>query len=364
MAITGKLAQTLGAGVVACLVLLGPAGVAGAQLSAASGASSAARGAGRSVPAPGLSSELMGAACASSGDCWAVGLYVPSRAELSQVLHWNGRRWSQVPTPTPGLDSALSGAACASSGNCWAVGVYENSRAAFNQVLHWNGRRWSQVSTPQPGGHVSELASVRCTSAGDCWAVGDYLNTANAGLNQALHWNGRRWSLIPTPQPGGTARRDFSALGGIRCTSASDCWAVGDYGNPAGAGLNQVLHWNGRRWSLIPAPQPGGTASGDLSILSHVSCASLSSCWAVGDYSTAGSRVRNLNQVLRWNGRRWSLVATPDLGGTASGDFNTLSSIRCTSSASCWAVGFFQLNGQKPRNQVLHWNGTRWSAAG
>ena len=429
MAITGTLGRTLGAGAVACLVLLGPAtGVVGAQVSAVARAPSmAAPAADRSVPTPGIASFLLGAACASSRNCWAVGGFYPTRQRgLNQALRWNGRRWSLVPTPTPGAGSTLIGAACASSGNCWAVGSYLTSQGGgLNQALHWNGRRWSLVSTPHPGtsASFSGLASIRCTSAIDCWAVGNYEpnSSSGPGFNLVLHWNGRRWSLVPTPQPGGTASTASSELEGIRCTSSGSCWAVGSYSAPGSQNtdLNQVLHWNGRRWSLVPTPQPGGTASGDFSMLSHVSCASPSGCWAVGAYGTRTGNQRtelnqalhwngrrwslaslpepdgigtgainhlndvfctspadcwavgrfgsnrtggvSLNQALHWNGRLWSLVPTPDPGGTAIGDSNELYSIRCTSSANCWAVGNVLPNGQNGRNQVLHWNGIRWS---
>ena len=68
--------------------------------------------------------------------------------------------------------------------------------------------------------------------------------------NEALHWNGTRWSHVSTPNPGGTAKFGFNILGGIRCTSTANCWAVGvrvKNNNFA----DEILHWNGTKWAPV-----------------------------------------------------------------------------------------------------------------
>jgi hypothetical protein len=435
MAITSTLARARASGAVTCLVLVQLAtGALGAGASTASGGPPAAAPDGRaSVPAPGQESVLYAVSCTSSANCWAVGRYknlngalvdqalhwngrawslvttpgaggsntkalgalfgvtctlpascwavgergMPDGSEHDQVLHWNGRRWSLVAAPDPGAatggGSELSGVRCTPSANCWAVGSSRKSSTApsLNLILHWNGRRWSLVSAPNPGGaatgHISELGGVRCTSSASCWAVGDYGTSSSTGgtdLNQALHWNGRKWSLVATPDPGGTGSGDFSLLNTVSCPSTGSCWAVGAYGSRGimSTSLNQVLHWNGRKWSLVATPDPDGTGAGANNLLFDLACTSSVSCWGVGGYGTTLGHGVQLNQALHWNGRKWSLVATPDPGGTAIGDSNFLSGVRCTSAASCWAVGDSQPAGGADVNQALRWNGSRWSA--
>jgi hypothetical protein len=158
----------------------------------------------------------------------------------------------------PGNRSALSGVFCPSATNCWAVGNFDSitSGATLNEVLRWDGSKWSQVAVPSPGGNalgdVSELMAVRCRVASDCWAVGRYFNKNAAALDQALHWNGTKWSVVPTPTPAGTLNGDDNELFDVVCMAASACWAAGEYGNNANHGvtLNQLLRWNGRKWSL------------------------------------------------------------------------------------------------------------------
>jgi hypothetical protein len=68
-------------------------------------------------------------------------------------------------------------------------------------------------------------------------------------LNEALHWNGTHWSLASTPDPAGNSDDDHSTLYGVRCTSRTSCWAVGQAQPSGESDRSQLLHWNGARWS-------------------------------------------------------------------------------------------------------------------
>lgn len=113
--------------------------------------------------------------------------------------------------------------------------------------------------------------------------MGVYQNSAEAFLNQALHFNGRKWSMVKTPDPAGKGSDDFNYLSKVACVKASDCWAVGytESGDSAPY-LNEALHFNGKKWSVIKTPDPAGTASDDDNELSRVACVNLSTAgrWA------------------------------------------------------------------------------------
>jgi hypothetical protein len=335
---------------------------------------SGAPGVGR-VPMPGIASQLEAVSCTVSSNCWAVGTFASNGAGLNQALHWNGTNWSQVTVPSPGGtasgdSSELFGVHCKLSTNCWAVGDYENGGPELNEALHWNGSKWSVVPTPAPGGRtsssVNELFDVWCTGASNCWAAGDYGGFSGPNetvFNQALRWNGTKWSVVSTPSPGGTGANDASVLKSVRCTSAGNCWAVGDY-QSGGPGLNEALRWNGTSWSLVTTPDPGGTAAGDFSYLAGLSCSSATSCWAAGGYGTKGTQLTSLNQVLHWDGGQWSRAATPNPDGTGTGARNLLAGVACTSASNCWAVGDYGSISDgvgTVLNEALRWNGTTWS---
>jgi hypothetical protein len=139
------------------------------------------------------------------------------------------------------VPTALHGIDCISSSDCWAVGVVNKAGVPLNQAEHFNGKRWKRVSTPDPSstgsGDTQQLFAVSCVSRSDCWAVGSYLDASSqARLDQALHWNGRKWKLVSTPQP---STDDNDGLSGISCVSGSDCWAVGTTGSMGGPGLGR-----------------------------------------------------------------------------------------------------------------------------
>jgi hypothetical protein len=121
-----------------------------------------------------------------------------------------------------------------------------------NEALRFTGKKWLVMSTPDPGGtstmHMNVLAGVSCTAPSGCWAVGQ-VATPSGALNQALKWNGKKWSAVFTPNPGGKGAKDRNQLNAIACASSKDCWAVGSEKNAkATAASDQMLHWNGRKW--------------------------------------------------------------------------------------------------------------------
>jgi hypothetical protein len=349
----------------------GRAGLGRPGLSAA-----ALPGGGRNVPKPGKSSALNGVYCTSSASCWAVGTYAPSSGSgnRNQVLHWNGSKWSQVLVPNPGGTgssgfSDLLAVRCLSASDCWMVGYYSRGQADFGEAFHWNGKAWSTVPTPAPGGtlkgDLSELNDVVCASSGNCWAGGEYGTDGSTAvtttiLNEILHWNGKAWSVVHPPNPAGTGHTNVQSVETIRCTSARNCIAVGTYGNIRTDILkNEALHWNGSKWSKMSVTNPGGThGKGNVSELFGLGCTTAANCWAVGTFGLVGTLFQD--EALHWNGSTWQLAGLANPGGTNPGANNTLVAVNCLSATNCWAVGYYNSPGPN-LNQALHWNGTTWS---
>jgi hypothetical protein len=330
----------------------------------------------------GTSRQLYGVYCASSKSCWAVGNSSTQDVEKNQVLHWNGKRWGAVSVPNPAGTSGtavniLNAVRCVSTSDCWAVGdASKNAKTYFAVALHWNGKRWTRVATPRPGGTKAEdvtgLSDSTCVSAKDCWAVGADGSESEPGLslsNLILHWNGKRWSQaqhIPNPSSHG---HHINGLDAIRCLSATNCLADGQIyvavTSTSTAILNEVLHWNGKKWTKQVVPNPGHTGANDVNLSFALACGSSTSCWAAGYYGSENpTTLKNLNQILHWNGKKWTKSAVPNPGGTAVGDFNQLDGATCSSPKSCWAVGEYELIDSAKVNEVLHWNGKKWTKVG
>jgi hypothetical protein len=339
---------------------------------------------GVAAPSPGGSktgaySILYGVRCLSSKDCWAAGEYQrsPGAAIQTQVLHWNGKRWSVVRTPNPGgtganAENELFDVTCVTSRNCWSVGDFGTQsgihQKLLNLVLHWNGTRWSRVFLNNPGGtsanHLNSLFSVRCGSASNCVATGQLGTTTAAGdqtNDEAMRWNGRHWYQTPTPNPGGTGYGHFSEIDGLACVGGADCWGAGNFGveSPTLTSQNEMLHWNGKKWAKVTVPNQTPPSSTGLDEFLGATCFSTTNCWAVGNREPTSGAV--LNEAEHWNGKHWSVVSTPNPAGTADPDQHALLSARCPSARDCWAVGYQLSTPGIYHNEVLHWNGTKWS---
>jgi hypothetical protein len=91
------------------------------------------------------------------------------------------------------------------------------------------------------------------------------------------------------------------------------------------------LRWNGRKWLHVASPDQGGP--GNDNFLSGVTATSDRNAWAVG---AAASGLVNKTLILSWNGTRWVHVASPDPGSS-----NDLYGVAASSSSNVWAVGSF-----------------------
>src|SRR5438067_7801982 len=224
---------------------------------------------------------------------------------------------------------------------------------ASSMPLAPTGPAWSIVSSPNASAtQENQLYAVTCTSASDCWAVGDYLTDNFYYQTVIEHWNGAAWSIVRSPN---TSATQDNLLRGVTCTSASDCWAVGSYVISTGpfSGFyyrTLIEHWNGTRWSIVTSPNASTRQDNELR---GVTCTSASDCWAVGQYNTDFSSPHTL--VEHWNGAAWSIVLTNIT------QENVPFGVTCTSASDCWAVGYWGTTDNIFHTFAAHWNGAAWS---
>ena len=221
------------------------------------------------ISAPDLSRDdaLASVSGTSTTDIWAVGfagidLGNGVEVKVPLIEHWNGRAWSVVHAPTGGLDPAnhsavqavlqnnaayksatLAAVHALSPTDVWAVGSvvpgqnsrYDTPDQTFTE--HWDGSHWSIVSAPDVAsvpelGHApsDDLLAVDGVSSHDVWAVG---SAAPVGT-LTIHWDGTRWSLVPSPESGFNGN-----LSGLTTIHGDDAWAVGD----------SIARWDGHKWT-------------------------------------------------------------------------------------------------------------------
>lgn len=302
-------------------------------------------------------SQLSGVSCSSASACMAVGNYSNGLNETVTLAEWwNGRFWAALTPPNPARSrsSQLDAVSCSSVLACTAVGSYiDSAGTTLTLAERWNGRSWAIERTPNPAATlVATLNGVACTGPKTCMAVGSFNNghangMANATpLTLAEEWNGRSWRVLTTPDPtpaGEPTHAKNRVLYGISCISATDCTAVGTFQENLGVGASThdgpidtlVDRWNGKSWVLERTPNPVGSSR----VLQSVSCASSTSCTAVGNYKT---RTGTDLFVERWNGKAWVLDL---LHNVSPPHFPVFNGVGCRD-GGCTAVGSYTRGGR------------------
>lgn len=157
------------------------------------------------VPGPAGSGgvdRLTAIAAVNPNDIWATGDVANPNSEPT-AEHWDGTRWSVVPVVTGFLDSRFSSVTAVSSNDVWAVGYEVPSvqhEHLYTLIEHWDGTRWSRIPSPNVGPADNWLQGVAALAASDVWAVGYDFGTAGNGLFSLFeHWDGTAWQPAAGP---------------------------------------------------------------------------------------------------------------------------------------------------------------------
>jgi hypothetical protein len=317
------------------------------------GASAASWKAGNAFEKGGsTANRLLGISCFSSTFCAATGRYSNEAGEiLPLVLQWTGSwAFETAPVPKEETNTQLLGASCPSSSECFAAGGAQHGFATqITLVERFNGKEWKIVTSPNPAkAAASVFHGISCTSTTACVAVGDFANESFVNENLAETWNGTEWKLVTTPNAKGAT---FDELAAVSCTSSSACTAVGFYRNEAGHTLSLAERYNGTAWAIQETPN---LAEATVTELLGVSCVSSTACYAVGSSHGTGATTP-LSEF--WNGTKWTIQTTPKPTGSKSAEFQGVS---CRSTSECEAVGGSVNAAEKNVTFAEGWNGTEW----
>jgi hypothetical protein len=303
-------------------------------------------------------------ACLSETSCVGVGRLetpatyfgagTPGGVPLAGSSDGRGWRTRAIEGPPGAVDSALHGVACASRSVCVAVGDGETpSGQELTFAELWDGAAWKLSLTPNPGAaEDSFLNGVTCTSPTFCVAVGHYEYEVQDSYTRRAtlveRWDGRRWKIVPSPNPMGSRDSDLNA---VACSSRTSCMAVGSQRLPGGAYSPLAERWDGRTWTILPTPGIGGSPDTEFNA---VACPRPDRCVAVG-FTQERSGVVMIAES--WNGADWAIERTPVLAGTAD---SALNGIDCPSSTSCVAVGTYRKPSLLQVAFAVAWDGAAW----
>lgn len=193
-------------------------------------------------------------------------------------------------------------------------------------IEHWNGKTWSVFPSPNASGSGNVLNSVTSTTSKDVWAVGFYITKAGHDQTLAEHWDGKKWTIVPTPNQTTLHR---NVLAGVAAVSAKDVVAVGDY-YFANLQLNRALgeQWDGSKWTLQDTTSQGQYST----YLYSVAAVSPTEVVAVGEFFYPSGEQP---YAERRTAVGWMTTITPYVGNSAA--LEGASTIPLTNDV--WAVG-------------------------
>jgi hypothetical protein len=337
---------------------------------------------------------LASVAGSSAADVWAVGQFAPdANPNITQTLaiHFDGTAWSLADTPNIGTHANALLAVTAQPGRAWAVGYHIGAAWLSESLIEaWDGTSWTVVKHPQPF-DTENLYGATSTSQSDVWAVGSGRDGEGVFHTIALHFNGHTWSVVPTVDPGVNG----NVLYGVVAVAPNDVWAAGQKIGAGGPDQALVEHWDGFRWSEVPAAtvrsastqllaisatHGGVSAAGDAQdgmvslrtlgetaehrLFSRAVTANPSTgdnrfagvvlvgdeTWAVGNFldPTSGNQLTLIERG--GEGSPWTEVSSPN--PSSDGD-NQLANVTRTGARDLWAVGSFD-GPDRAQTLVLH----------
>lgn len=343
----------------ACILVLSitPAAAAAGVTGQVPGASGHAAG---RPAAPRIDDVFNGDSCTTQPDtpsvkssCVAIGFradgpFVEGLMEFSTNNKWFGNTFGSLQTVTEPIEVS-----CVPQQfdlpTCLAVGEYfTNPNFPKQLVARGDDNGFSPTAFSNPKGATwSVLDDVSCATPTFCLLVGTAGTTkrTSKGLVHVSHatayrWNGNRLLRLSGPAP---ARARDAELGGVSCASATSCMAVGDYTSARGRLIPYSALLTGRTWRV----QLAKTIGRGNTLFQGVSCPAAGKCVAVGD-ATSGKSTSAFAE--RYAGGRWKWQR---IVGERQSAFIGVS---CPTVSYCVAAG-----SHGTRALIEAWNGVRWA---
>jgi hypothetical protein len=122
-------------------------------------------------------------------------------------------------------------------------------------IEHFDGTSWSVVPSPNAdSGQI--LFGVAAISDTDVWAVGGRQDASGLWHTLAQHWDGSSWSVVPAVDVGANGNHFYA----VKANASNDVYAVGQSAGTGFPNTALIEHWDGKSWSVVASPADAATA--------------------------------------------------------------------------------------------------------
>lgn len=234
--------------------------------------------------------------------------------------------------------ASAGGATIAAGWTEWSPDGRETVEAPL--AVHMENGSWKKRDLPVPPGSTGRVEDLTMLDAADAWAVG------STGAPYLAHWDGDRWTQVPAP-----AEHRFGGYLGVSASGPDNVWVVG-VGPVTEDGPFGVLlaRYDGTAWRTVPLPADAAGPEGwDRTWMSGISVLGPDDVWITGI----------ANRTVHWDGHGWTRVPVP-LAGDEEMWFDR---VRSNPVYGTWAVGYAFRPGSLRTPVALRWNGRAWQRA-
>jgi hypothetical protein len=322
-----------------------------------------------------------------------LGFLVAPAAPAAAQPPAQGWTTTEAPLPTDAgngstdPDVYTASSTCPAANACVTVGWYsDTSGRAWGLIEQQNGTSWTDTEAPNPPGAGSgsdqgfyfgssncgfnqPCHAVSCPTATFCVAVGGYEDAAGYTEPVVSTLSNGSWSSADGALPNdaatdaGPTNFPDASYYSVSCASTTSCVAVGTYVNTSGVTNGLIATLSGTAWTAQPAPRPSDATN--FLQLNGVSCPTASFCAVTGFYNDTSSPDAFNGWLLTSTNGIWTGGMAPEPSGagddTDSHQYAGTTQVTCPSATDCVVTGLYETTGGGIFPLIETWNGTGWT---
>ncbi|GEM_PF-1205534 len=236
--------------------------------------------------------------CPDGSLCLAGGNYLDAHQNTQPWFTLgSGAAWMSAAPGLPSgagrpIDFWLARVSCAAGGSCEALGT-DAERSLFAEALSHSGSSPpARIPSPADAGWNTRffITGLTCPAGGVCTGTAAYINRSGDLKSEIVGLHKGKWTVAPAPLPGGPSAKASVDLSSVSCRSTAYCEVAGAYIDAHGGQHGLLITGSGHSWKSFDAPLPSDAVAKAQPFLDSVSC-STGGCVAAGDYRAGGNHI-------------------------------------------------------------------------